>query len=223
MVDVGKIYSVLKFETEKKKLIYVLIFPLMFAFFLLFSPSIGVAEEYPSSGTLTSSNLLTTNSDISAFSADVSSLPSGTSLEIQFSTDQSTWYDSSGTTGEWDTLSAGSQTLDLSGLNLSTSTFYYRMELTSNSDNTETPVVDSVSLHYSMDTVDFLTNPHPPDGAVRLPATTTALSAYVSSADGSDLNLEFYLDQNLQCSKSGVTSGSRASSPSLAKVSPRSA
>ena len=105
--------------------------------------------SYSSPGTLTSTNLLPgeTVFSIDDFYYDASAVPSGTSLKVQYSTDNSTWYNSSGTPGGWDTLSQGSANISLSGLSWSGANFYYNMEFTS--DGTDTPVLDEIRVYFS--------------------------------------------------------------------------
>jgi len=106
-------------------------------------------NAYDSPGTLTSVNLLSgeTVVSIDSFGYNASAIPSGTGLKVQFSQDSSTWYDSSGNPGQWDTLSQGSHSIDLSGLGWSGDNFYYKMEFTS--DGTDTPVLDEISVNFS--------------------------------------------------------------------------
>lgn len=104
---------------------------------------------YYSSGTLTSTNLLSGESVVSIDSFDytVSAIPSGTSLNVQFSQDNTNWYNSSGTPGGWDTLSAGTHSIDLSSLSWSGSNFYYNMIFTS--DGSDTPVLDEIIVIFT--------------------------------------------------------------------------
>ncbi len=106
-------------------------------------------SAYDSPGTLTSVNLLSgeTVVSIDSFGYNASAIPSGTGLKVQFSQDSSTWYDSSGNSDQWDTLSEGSHSIDLSGLGWSGDNFYYKMEFTS--DGTDTPVLDEISVNFS--------------------------------------------------------------------------
>jgi len=106
-------------------------------------------DKYNSPGTITSVNLLSDEKVVSIddFYYDASAIPSGTSLKAQFSTDNSTWYNSSGTLDGWDTLSQGSANISLSGLGWSGPNFYYHMEFTS--DGTDTPVLDEIRVYFS--------------------------------------------------------------------------
>ena len=104
---------------------------------------------YDSPGTLTSVNLLSgeTVKSIDSFYYDASAIPSGTSLKVQFSIDNTTWYNSAGTPGGWDTLSQGTDNISLAGLGWSGPNFYYHMEFTS--DGSDTPVLDEISIIFS--------------------------------------------------------------------------
>ena len=104
---------------------------------------------YNPTGTLTSINLLSgeTVKSIDSFYYIASAIPSGTSLKVQFSQDNTNWYNSAGTADGWDTLSQGTDTIDLSGLGWSGPNFYYHMLFTS--DGTGTPVLDEISVIFS--------------------------------------------------------------------------
>jgi len=105
--------------------------------------------SYNSPGTVTSTNLLSGKAvnSIDNFYYDASAIPSGTTLKAQYSTDNSTWYNSSGTLNGWDTLSQGSANISLATLGWSGPNFYYRAELTST--GTETPVLDEIRVYFS--------------------------------------------------------------------------
>jgi len=75
----------------------------------------------------------------------LSSLPSGTSAKVSFSQDGTNWYDSSGNLDGWNTMSAGENTIELSGLGWEGSNFYYKMEFTS--DGSATPVLEWIKVH----------------------------------------------------------------------------
>jgi len=104
---------------------------------------------YDSPGILTSINLLSgeTVKSIDSFGYTASAIPSGTGLKVQFSTDNTTWYNSAGTPGGWDTMSQGTHAIDLSGLGWSGANFYYKMEFTS--DGTATPVLDEIIVNFT--------------------------------------------------------------------------
>ena len=110
----------------------------------------GDYTTYNASGNFVSTNLLSGQSpaaSIDSFDYTVASLPAGTTAKVQFSTDNSTWYNHSGTLDAKDTLSLGSHNISLSGLTWSGSTFYYKTSFTS--DGASTPALDSVALNYS--------------------------------------------------------------------------
>ena len=104
---------------------------------------------YSSPGTLTSIDLLSgeTVYTIDSFDYNAPAIPSGTSLKVQFSQDNTNWYNSAGTLGAWDTMSAGSNNIDLSGLSWTGANFYYNMEFTS--DGSDTPVLEQITVNFS--------------------------------------------------------------------------
>ena len=104
---------------------------------------------YNPTGTLTSINLLSGEAVVSIDSFDyiASAIPSGTSLQVQFSQDGTNWYNSAGTPDGWDTLSEGTNNIDLSGLGWSGPNFYYHMLFTS--DGSDTPVLDEIRVNFS--------------------------------------------------------------------------
>ena len=104
---------------------------------------------YDSPGTLTAINLLSgeTVARIDSFDYNALAIPSGTSLRVQFSQDSSTWYDSAGNSGQWDTMSEGSHSIGLSTLLWSGANFYYQIEFTS--DGSDTPVLEEITVNFS--------------------------------------------------------------------------
>ena len=74
-------------------------------------------------------------------------IPTGSGIGVQFSQDSLTWYDSYHNLNQWNGLSSGSNSIDLSGLGWQGSGFYYRMRFTSNS--AEAPILQSIILSYS--------------------------------------------------------------------------
>lgn len=101
---------------------------------------------YPYTGIILSKNLLAGQyaSSIKTFSYNISSLPSGSSAKVQFSIDNSTWYDSYGVLNGWETLSSGSNSINLIPRSWSGTEFYYKLSLTSTLGNMA--VLDSVDL-----------------------------------------------------------------------------
>jgi len=104
---------------------------------------------YYARGTITSTNLLSSAdvASIDDFYYNASAIPAGTGLRAQFSTDNTTWYNSSGTLDGWDTLSQGSANISLSSLNWTGPNFYYLVEFTS--DSSATPVLDEIRVYFS--------------------------------------------------------------------------
>ena len=111
---------------------------------------VNYTSGYDSPGTLTSTNLLSgqTVTSIDSFDYNASAIPSGTTMKVQFSQDSTNWYNSSGSAGGWDTLSQGSNSINLSGLGWSGENFYYRMEFTS--DGVTTPLLNEISVNFSL-------------------------------------------------------------------------
>lgn len=120
----------------------------MFAVVLLgFAPD--VFAVYPTKGLLGSKNLLAGegHATIGSFTYTASAIPAGTSLRVSFSKDGSMWYDSARTPLGWNSLSVGTNTIDLAGLSWSTSGFYYKIEYTG--DGSTMPVLDDVRLAFT--------------------------------------------------------------------------
>ena len=120
-------------------------------FAILILAGFGFAEKacaYATSGNWTSTNLLSgkTVSSINSFVYNLSDLPANTTSTVQFSNDNSNWCDSSGNSDQWDTMSQGSHSIDLSALGWTTANFYYRVQFTS--DGTNTPVLDDIKVKY---------------------------------------------------------------------------
>ncbi|MDP2989654.1 MAG: tail fiber domain-containing protein, partial [Kiritimatiellota bacterium] len=87
---------------------------------------------------------------IDSFYYNISALPGNSSVKVQFSQNNTTWFSSAGGSGLWDTLSTtGGASLSLSALGWSGAAFYYKLQLNSTSDFTGTPVVDDVRLDYT--------------------------------------------------------------------------
>jgi predicted ribosomally synthesized peptide with SipW-like signal peptide len=103
-----------------------------------------------SPGTLISTNLLDSmsNTSIDSFTYYAPSIPTGTAMTVQFSTDGSTWYNSSGALDGWDMMSEGTQTIDLTGLGYSGPNFYYKIVFTTDNDS-YTPVLEYITVNYS--------------------------------------------------------------------------
>ena len=126
------------------------ILTILFAIVLLAGLSFFPAKAgavYEGAGILISQNLLSGlgASRIHSFTY-TTTMPAGTGLKIQFSSNNITWYDSAGTVDAWSNLSLGTNVIDLSGLKISSRYFYYKILFIS--DGTDTAVLDSIKLNY---------------------------------------------------------------------------
>ncbi|MEI6528424.1 MAG: hypothetical protein WCO10_01995 [bacterium] len=199
----------------KKPAVYSLIFFAGLALVLAF-PAKTFATTYATDGILTSTNLLTatTTSMINSVTYSASSIPVGTGLKIQFSYSSPsdyayTWYDAEGLQDSWTDLSAGTSTIDLSGLGWNQRYFSYRVWFIS--DGSATPVLDFVNLSSSVGTTSY-----PTGGSMTsvnlLPANSTSLiknvSYVVSSLPAStSLKIQFSYDGANWYNSAGVRSG----------------
>jgi len=105
---------------------------------------------YGDSGTIQSVDLISgdNSAGIQSFVYNLSAKPGSTTATVQFSTDGSNWYNSSGVLGGTDTLSTGvDNTIDLSGLSWETPTFYYKVAFGTDG-GTATPVLDDITVNY---------------------------------------------------------------------------
>ena len=109
----------------------------------------GTFVTYSSSGILTSTNLLPDSgvSSVNSFGYTLSSLPPNTSVQIQFSQDGNSWYGSTGVLNDFNTLSPGTNSINLAGLGWNIS-FYYKTTLIS-SDGLNTPILNGITLNYT--------------------------------------------------------------------------
>ena len=105
-------------------------------------------QIYKITGLLYSINILNAKTVllIEAFTYTASSIPSGTTLDIQFSQDNATWVNSTGQSA-WQSLEEGSHQIDLTALSWNGSNFYYRCAFNSTTGN-ETPKLDYASVKY---------------------------------------------------------------------------
>ncbi len=127
----------------------------------------ATTTPYSSSGTITSTNLLTGISNITtidSFVYNLSAKPAGTTAIIQFSQNGSSWYSSAGVLDASNTLTTGTNnTINLSGLSWSGANFYYKTTFTTNS-GASTPVMDDIQINYTVapslnDTVTLTVSP----------------------------------------------------------------
>ena len=105
---------------------------------------------YTTSGTLTSTNVLSGKYVTKVDNADfyVSDIPLSTSVSAQFSQDGTTWNDSQGNTSQGDTLSGGANNIDLSTLNWTTSSYFYKL-LFATTDTDFSAQVTTASVNYT--------------------------------------------------------------------------
>jgi len=109
------------------------------------------SKIYRSQGVLYSKNLLSglNVTEIYEFTYNCS-IPSGASLKIQFSQDNSTWFSPTGV-NEVVVMQNGTHTINLKTLGWKGGFFYYRVFFT-RSDSDKTPKLYSISLTYSTST-----------------------------------------------------------------------
>jgi len=99
-------------------------------------------------GTLISDNLLKNQkaSSINLFKYDTN-IPSQTNIKVQFSQNNLSWYNSLGVLDNWDTLSTGKGSIDLSALNWQGSNFYYKVRFSSSNNNI--PSIKNINVSYN--------------------------------------------------------------------------
>jgi hypothetical protein len=104
--------------------------------------------EIKAEGELVSVNLLESKTlfTIDNFECNVT-VPSGTTIKVQFSQDNTTWYDSSGILDGWIALNDGLNSIDLSTLSWNTPYFYYHIKF--NSSSGQVPELNQINLTYS--------------------------------------------------------------------------
>jgi len=131
------------------------IYPLILFFSLILLLGFGFGKSaiaaYESSGNFISTNLLdgVNVKTIDSFVYNLSAKPANTGATIQFSENNSTWFNSSGTQDGSNTLTTGSNnSISLSTLGWTTANFYYKVSFTT-SDGVGTPVLDDITLHYT--------------------------------------------------------------------------
>ncbi len=110
--------------------------------------SFTTKSAYYTSGTITSANILSgqTVIEINSFDYTLSSKPAGTTVTVQFSQDNSNWYNSSGVLDGTDTLKYGDRSIGICILNWSEANFYYKIQFSSDAEGSSTPVLDNVSV-----------------------------------------------------------------------------
>ena len=109
---------------------------------------------YYDTSTLQSINLLAaaTVSSINSFYTSTT-VPSGTSLLVQFSQDNFAWYSAAGFLNETTSIPNGTTTTSLSALGWTTANFYYKFTFNSNTARDATPSLDGIVLNYNAPTI----------------------------------------------------------------------
>jgi len=112
--------------------------------------TVGSYGKYYASGTLVSKNLLSgqTVINIDTFFAS-STVPVGTNLKIQFSTNTTDWYSANGVLNGWTYLPDGQSKIILSQLNWATPNFYYKMKFETYEQG-RTPILDEIQVDYNI-------------------------------------------------------------------------
>ncbi|MFZ2626887.1 MAG: FISUMP domain-containing protein [Candidatus Moraniibacteriota bacterium] len=91
---------------------------------------------------------------INNFHYNIATLPATSSIRIQFSKDNTNWYSASGTLSAWTTISTlGGADIDLADFVTASSwtngnAFYYKLEINSTTDHTQTPTIEDIRLDY---------------------------------------------------------------------------
>jgi hypothetical protein len=120
-------------------------------------PSQALATTYVSQAVVVSTDLLSGSSasSITNFNYNIASLPATSSIRIQFSKDNASWYSATGILGAWTTISTtGGADLSLAAFAAAASWtsgngFYYKLELNATPDLTQTPALEDIRLDYS--------------------------------------------------------------------------
>jgi hypothetical protein len=109
-----------------------------------------IAGQHAVSGSATSTNLLlgAPTTQIDAIDFYTNSIPGGTTLSARYSQDGSTWYDSASARSQYDTITSGAHTIDLSDLQWTTPNFYYQLLLVT-TDTDLTPLIESTAINYT--------------------------------------------------------------------------
>ena len=148
-----------------------------------FTLASSASADYYAEGTMKSENMLSgaTVTAITGFDAAVS-LPASTSASVSFSQDRVNFYSSANVEGGWDALSDGANSLDISGLNWSGGSLFYKLKLET-TDPLATPAVSEVEITYDGEEVPPAGNAHYFEGRL---LSTDLLSASGGELSGSD-------------------------------------
>ena len=171
-------------------------------------------STYQTAGVFVSTNLLPASGSelINNFSY-IATVPTNTTIKVQFSDDGETWYNSAGTSGGWTTLSTGTNIIDLSARNWKWGFFYYKMFFTS-TDGMATPSLDSITLSYNSyigvyDTYNTSGNFTSTNLLSGLTATSITSFSYniMSLPQNTGVTAQFSIDNSTWCNSSGVNGG----------------
>lgn len=134
------------------------------------------ADYYPM-GTALSTNLLSGKADVAqiTFFKAVATVPVNTTLAVQYSQDGANFFDHNYIAGGWDTLAAGTNTIDLGVFNWTTANFYYRVRFT-----TTDPATSSALTQAEVDYSNTYTPWTPPWGTGYAAAGTTVSADLLS-------------------------------------------
>ena len=104
---------------------------------------------YYDQGILKSTNLLS-GADVTAINGFqvTADIPAGTTASVKFSQDNVNYYNSGGTEDGWDNISNGTTNIDLSGLNWSGGSLFYKIKLGTVIDNALTAAISGVQVDY---------------------------------------------------------------------------
>lgn len=107
--------------------------------------------KYYAEGVLLSTNILSgTNSQIIKSFTCTSDIPASTTVSVQFSQDNTTFYDANNTAWGWTELDDGTDIVDIFRLGWTGANFYYKLKLTTE-DEDATPTVSEVRVDFSDD------------------------------------------------------------------------
>ncbi|NCB21117.1 MAG: hypothetical protein EOM88_04360, partial [Clostridia bacterium] len=128
-------------------MIMILVLGLILQLFFVSSTS----ADFKAQAFATSNNLLLgkSASSITNFHYNIISLPGNSSIKVQFSQNNSTWYSAAGVSGAWETLTGtGVGDISLTSLAWSGASFYYKFQLNATSDQSQTPVIGDIRLDF---------------------------------------------------------------------------
>jgi len=189
-----------------------------FFIFIFFGFNKALADTYSTNGIITSANFLpagaTSTFIINSVSYTASAIPAGTSMKIQFSSDdpnasERRWYDSDGLQDAFSNLSLGTNTINLQGLSWNKVYFFYRIWFVS--DGVGTPILDAISLTYSIGSITYPTGGYITSKnllPINSSSTIHSLSYNASAMPaGTGLEMQFSYDNLNWYDATGVSGG----------------